>query len=323
MPLRITCASSAAVPSESQVASRPSGSRIGDAELVDPHAGQVGVGAPLTQGVDDAAGLVLLHRQETTRASQGDLSLPTRHRQRKEHPWAPSQCTSSSRWTASSRPRVDLRVRVRPQDGRDARRHHRRRRRGSCWGGRRTRCSRPPGRRAPSRTTRARRSSTTPRSTSSARHADCRVGTVAPGSGAYDADAIRTLKDETDGVLYVSGSGTLVRALLADGLVDELHLFVYPLALGSGRRLWADGRRHDEARAGRPRRLRQRRGPPGLRSRLTCAPPLARPIARAMAPVRRWHERPARLMREGYGRFPESAPRSGGGQDAVAGATRS
>jgi dihydrofolate reductase len=59
--------------------------------------------------------------------------------------------------------------------------------------------------------------------------------------GAYDADAIRTLKDETDGVLYVSGSGTLVRALLADGLVDELHLFVYPLALGSGRRLWDDG----------------------------------------------------------------------------------
>ena len=59
--------------------------------------------------------------------------------------------------------------------------------------------------------------------------------------GAYDADAIRTLKDETDGVLYVSGSGTLVRALLADGLVDELHLFVYPLALGSGRRLWDAG----------------------------------------------------------------------------------
>jgi dihydrofolate reductase len=59
--------------------------------------------------------------------------------------------------------------------------------------------------------------------------------------GAYDADAIRTLKDGTDGALYVSGSGTLVRALLADGLVDELHLFVYPVALGAGRRLWDDG----------------------------------------------------------------------------------
>jgi dihydrofolate reductase len=58
--------------------------------------------------------------------------------------------------------------------------------------------------------------------------------------GAYDAEAIRTLKDRTDGVLYVSGSGTLVRALLADGLVDELHLFVYPVVLGTGRRLWEE-----------------------------------------------------------------------------------
>ena len=33
--------------------------------------------------------------------------------------------------------------------------------------------------------------------------------------GPYDPDAIRTLKDEVDGDLYVSGSGTLVRAMLA------------------------------------------------------------------------------------------------------------
>lgn len=59
--------------------------------------------------------------------------------------------------------------------------------------------------------------------------------------GAYDPDVIRKLKDEVDGVIYVSGSGTLVRALLADGLVDDLHLFVYPIALGKGKRLWGDG----------------------------------------------------------------------------------
>ncbi len=56
--------------------------------------------------------------------------------------------------------------------------------------------------------------------------------------GAYDADAIRRLKAEVDGDLYISGSGTLVRALLADGLVDGLHLFVYPLTRGSGPRLF-------------------------------------------------------------------------------------
>jgi dihydrofolate reductase len=54
--------------------------------------------------------------------------------------------------------------------------------------------------------------------------------------GPYDPDAIRSLKDEVDGDLYVSGSGTLVRAMLADGLVDGLHLFVFPLTRGAGPR---------------------------------------------------------------------------------------
>jgi dihydrofolate reductase len=56
--------------------------------------------------------------------------------------------------------------------------------------------------------------------------------------GAYDPTAIDRLKGEVDGDLYVAGSGTLVRALLADELVDELHLFVYPLTRGSGPRLF-------------------------------------------------------------------------------------
>jgi dihydrofolate reductase len=58
---------------------------------------------------------------------------------------------------------------------------------------------------------------------------------------AYDSDGIGRLKAERDGVIYVSGSGQLVRGLLADGLVDELHLFVYPLALGQGERFWREG----------------------------------------------------------------------------------
>jgi dihydrofolate reductase len=59
--------------------------------------------------------------------------------------------------------------------------------------------------------------------------------------GGYDPALISGLKERVDGNLYVSGSGTLARALLADGLVDELHLFVYPLTRGSGPRLLQDG----------------------------------------------------------------------------------
>jgi dihydrofolate reductase len=56
--------------------------------------------------------------------------------------------------------------------------------------------------------------------------------------GPYDADAIRRLKGEVEGDIYTSGSATLVRAMLADGLVDELHLLIYPLTRGRGLRLF-------------------------------------------------------------------------------------
>ena len=58
--------------------------------------------------------------------------------------------------------------------------------------------------------------------------------------GPYDPERIRRLKDEVDGELYVSGSGRLVRAMLDDGLVDGLHLFVFPLTRGSGPRLFPE-----------------------------------------------------------------------------------
>lgn len=69
-------------------------------------------------------------------------------------------------------------------------------------------------------------------------HADWNNSTIL---GPYDPAKIRELKDRADGDIYVSGSGTLVRALIADGLADELHLFVYPVARGSGQRLFAGG----------------------------------------------------------------------------------
>jgi dihydrofolate reductase len=58
--------------------------------------------------------------------------------------------------------------------------------------------------------------------------------------GGYDPEVIRRLKDDVDGDIYTSGSGTLVRAMIADGLVDELHLCVYPLMRSSGPRLFPE-----------------------------------------------------------------------------------
>jgi len=58
--------------------------------------------------------------------------------------------------------------------------------------------------------------------------------------GPYDPQRIAALKDDV-GDLYVSGSATLVRALVADGLADELHLFVYPVTRGGGPRPFPDG----------------------------------------------------------------------------------
>jgi dihydrofolate reductase len=58
--------------------------------------------------------------------------------------------------------------------------------------------------------------------------------------GPYSPEAIRQLKNATEDGIYVSGSATLVRALLADGLADELHLFVYPLTRGTGPRLFPE-----------------------------------------------------------------------------------
>jgi dihydrofolate reductase len=59
--------------------------------------------------------------------------------------------------------------------------------------------------------------------------------------GGYDVSRIRELKQSVDGIIYVSGSGTLVRTLAADGLLDSLHLFVFPLIRGTGATLFRDG----------------------------------------------------------------------------------
>jgi dihydrofolate reductase len=51
-------------------------------------------------------------------------------------------------------------------------------------------------------------------------------------------EEVGTLKQRIDGDLVVHGSAQLARALFAAGLVDELRLMVFPLVLGSGKRLF-------------------------------------------------------------------------------------
>lgn len=51
-------------------------------------------------------------------------------------------------------------------------------------------------------------------------------------------ESVRALKAESGKDILTDGSSQLVHALLAGDLVDELHLLVYPLTLGTGKRVW-------------------------------------------------------------------------------------
>jgi dihydrofolate reductase len=55
------------------------------------------------------------------------------------------------------------------------------------------------------------------------------------------AEALARLKAEGGPELQVHGSGNLIQTLLARNLVDQFRLWVFPVLLGSGRRLFADG----------------------------------------------------------------------------------
>jgi dihydrofolate reductase len=52
--------------------------------------------------------------------------------------------------------------------------------------------------------------------------------------------AVRRLKSQPGKTIMTDGSSQLVHALLAADLVDELHLLLYPLAVGGGKRLFPD-----------------------------------------------------------------------------------
>lgn len=55
------------------------------------------------------------------------------------------------------------------------------------------------------------------------------------------ATKIKKLKQEDGPMLQVHGSGNMIQTLLKNDLVDELWLKIYPVTLGKGKRLFADG----------------------------------------------------------------------------------
>jgi dihydrofolate reductase len=62
------------------------------------------------------------------------------------------------------------------------------------------------------------------------------------------ATAVRALRDGDGGPLLVAGSAMLVHTLLQAGLVDELRLMVFPVAIGGGLRVFPEDRGKVEVR---------------------------------------------------------------------------
>lgn len=81
------------------------------------------------------------------------------------------------------------------------------------------------------------------------------VSTTLPGQAAPWGDfepvtvlrslaEVAALKQDDGGTVLVHGSATLAQGLAREGLVDRYHLLVFPVLLGTGRRLFGEGPKH-------------------------------------------------------------------------------
>jgi dihydrofolate reductase len=73
--------------------------------------------------------------------------------------------------------------------------------------------------------------------------------------GPLDED-VAALKAQAGADIVTTGSITVVHALIAEGLVDEYRLFVYPVVVGAGARLFPDGAVHPRLELAEVRRFR-------------------------------------------------------------------
>jgi dihydrofolate reductase len=74
---------------------------------------------------------------------------------------------------------------------------------------------------------------------STLKHPEWKNTTLIDGNNA--TDELTRLKQQPGKDISITGSGTLARTLLRDGLLDELRLLVHPIVVGHGKRLFDDG----------------------------------------------------------------------------------
>ncbi|MQA88541.1 MAG: dihydrofolate reductase [Streptosporangiales bacterium] len=67
-------------------------------------------------------------------------------------------------------------------------------------------------------------------------------------AGGHLAEIVNRLKAQPGGDMIVYGGGTLVSGLIAKGLLDELHLFVNPVAIGAGMPVYPNLGTHQQLR---------------------------------------------------------------------------